>query len=309
MNPTSVILTTLVAILVTAAPLQAQTNGSDAAPAPKQPSDSLAGPPFVSCKAWAIGDGNTGKLLAGHRAHEPLPMASTTKVMTAYVVLTACREHPDWLDEQVTFSERADSTIGSSCKLKAGESIRVRELLFGLLLPSGNDAAVALAEHFGPRVAPSAAEQIEDPLQQFIAAMNAAARELKLKQTHFVNPNGLTHDDHHASAADLMTLSWHALQVPVLARCVATRQYTAKVRTADGETRRVTWNNTNRLLKIDGYDGVKTGTTDAAGACLIGSGHRGGRHRIIVVLGASGSNARYADIRNLFRFAWNDAKP
>src|SRR5207248_2921562 len=116
----------------------AQPDDKKAAP------DSLAGPPFVSAKAWVVADGKTGKVLWGANEAEARPMASTTKIMTAWVVLRLAATDAKVLDETVTYSEKAAKTTGSSAKLEAGDKLPVRELLYGLLLPSGNDAALAL---------------------------------------------------------------------------------------------------------------------------------------------------------------------
>ncbi len=274
----------------------------------KLPPDSLDGPPFVTSKAWAVTDGKTGTLLAGGRENEPLPFASTTKMMTALVVLRLAERHPGALEEILTFSERADRTPGSTSGVRAGERLPVRELLYGLLLPSGNDAATALAEHFGNRVAPPvyAPEEI-DPLPRFIAEMNRVADELGLRTTHFVNPHGLPASGHLASPRDLATLARQALTRPDFARVVSTRKHGCTLTDAAGQTRNVVWSNTNHLLEIEGYDGVKTGTTTAAGACLIASGRRGDRHLIVVILGAGTSDSRYTDARNLFRWGWGKA--
>jgi D-alanyl-D-alanine carboxypeptidase (penicillin-binding protein 5/6) len=271
----------------------------------RKPPDSLEGPPFTTAKAWAIADGTTGALLHGQDADKPLEMASTTKMMTALVVLRIAAKDPKALEETVVFSERADATVGSTSGLKAGERLSVGELLYGLLLPSGNDAATALAEHFGGRLAPPEASPDEaDPLPRFVAEMNRVARELGLEQTQFANPHGLPISGHHSSARDLAKLAALALADPTFAKIVATPKRGATVRDADGKARNVAWTNTNRLLEIEGYDGVKTGTTNAAGNCLVASGRRGGVHRIVVILGSSAADGRYAEARNLFRWAW-----
>ena len=128
----------LIALLVLATPasLTAQQK-PDPAPAPKAKADALEGPPFVSAKAWVVADGKTGKVLWGFNESEARPMASTSKIMTAHLVLTLAAKDPKVLDEVITFSERADKTIGSSADVKAGEKLPVRELLYGLMLPSG----------------------------------------------------------------------------------------------------------------------------------------------------------------------------
>lgn len=302
------------------------------------PAESLDGPPLTTCKAWAIADAATGRLVWGHRPSQRLDMASTTKIMTAWIVCQLAQQDPEILQQTITFSERADQTPGSTSDLKAGETTTVGELLYGLLLPSGNDAAVALAEHFGPRFAPAddvpapseetgspgapaanasaaktpaaaASDSLppSDPLRRFVAEMNRRAARLGLADTHYENPHGLTARGHYSSARDLAQLAHVAMQSPLFRRIVGTRHYETTVHGPGGYERKVTWRNTNRLLGIDGYQGVKTGTTTAAGACLVAWGQREGRELIVVVLGATSADARYVDARNLFRWAWSQS--
>ncbi len=272
----------------------------------RQPPDDLDGPPLVTCKAWAIGDGATGKLLWSHDADKPLDIASTTKMMTAYIVGQLAAADEKVLGEVVTFSERADTTSGSTADVRAGEQVTVGELLYGLMLPSGNDASVALAEHFGLRLASEDGKPTDDLLLRFVAEMNRQAAKLKLTQTHYANPHGLTASDHRSSAADQLTLAIQVLKNPLLEKIVSTRQHGFRVTGPGGYQRNVLWKNTNRLLAIEGYSGVKTGTTDAAGACLVARGQRGDDSMVVVVLGSASSAARYVDARNLFRWAWRE---
>jgi D-alanyl-D-alanine carboxypeptidase (penicillin-binding protein 5/6) len=273
---------------------------------PKQPPDPLEAPPFTTVKAWAIADGRTGEVLWGHREKEPLEMASTTKIMTALVVVRMMAKDPKVGDEMVTFTRRADQTIGSSAEVREGEHLPVRELLYGLLLPSGNDASVAFAEHFGRRLEPPAdAPKQDDPFARFIAEMNRVAEELGLHETHYENPNGLPTPKHRSSARDLARLARFALMDPTFAAVVSTRKHGCTLLDGQGKRRNVVWTNTNHLLDVEGYDGVKTGTTQAAGTCLVASGRRGQDRLIVVVLGGSNSpDSRYPDARNLFRWAW-----
>lgn len=280
---------------------------------PTAPADPLDGVPFVTCKAWAIADGKTGELLWGANQTQRLDIASTTKIMTAYVVCVLARKQPAVLDEVVTFSLRADQTVGSTAGVRAGERLTVGELLYGLMLPSGNDASVALAEHFGgrcaaPDTAPDAARDAapaeSDPLPRFIAEMNRTARRLGMTQTTYRNPHGLTAPGHQSTARDLLRLAHAALQDPRFSRYVRTRQRGCRLQGAGGHRRDVIWRNSNRLLAIDGYIGVKTGTTRAAGACLVSCGERGDDRLLMVVLGAAASASRYVDSRNLYRWAW-----
>jgi D-alanyl-D-alanine carboxypeptidase (penicillin-binding protein 5/6) len=301
----------------------------------RRPRDTVDGPPHVTCKSWVIVDAESGRVLDGWDADKPLDMASTTKIMTAHVALRQCQRNPKLLDEVIVFSKRADETAGSTAGVRGGERVPVKELLFGLLLPSGNDAAVALAEFFGRHVdshgngggdTETIGETTDSEItgteitgteitgteitdgesyDRFIAAMNRAGANLGLEHSSFKNPHGLTAPGHTASAADLATLSRATLQDPLFREIVSTRQRGYTVEAEAGYRRNLFWKNTNRLLNIEGYQGVKTGTTNAAGACLVSHGERDGKALIIVVLGASSSDARYVDTRNLFRWAWN----
>ena len=273
---------------------------------PRKPRDPVAGPPIVSAKAWAIGDQATGQILFQSDGDTRLPMASTTKVMTALVVLNLCGNDPKRLDEMLEFSQRADRTGGTSSGIHAGERVSVREILYGLMLPSGNDVAVALAEHFGGRCAPPAdVPKTQDPLVRFIAEMNRTADKLGLKNTHFANPHGLPAKPHYSSANDLARLAAAAYKYPILRECANARQHGCQLLGPAGYHRNIVWKNTNELLEIEGYQGLKTGTTNAAGSCLISSGEYQNRKLIVVVLGATSSTNRYLDTRNLFKWAWN----
>ncbi len=123
---------------------------------PKFAQDPLDGPPFVTSRVWAVADGRTGSVLWGHRESEAVDIASTTKIMTALVVVRLMNGDPKMRSESVIFSKRADLTEGSTSGVREGERLPVHELLFGMMLPSGNDAAVAFAEHFGGRLKPPA---------------------------------------------------------------------------------------------------------------------------------------------------------
>ncbi|HVJ84329.1 MAG TPA: serine hydrolase [Caulifigura sp.] len=273
----------------------------------KTAADPLDGAPFVTCKAWAIGDAKSGELIAGGNQDESLPMASTTKLMTAYIVLREAKKTPAVLDEIVNISERADKTPGSTADVRAGERVSVRELLYGLMLPSGNDAATAFAEHFGARFkGPEDQPETTDPLVRFVAEMNRTAAGLGMAGSKFADPHGLGSNGHHARARDLMVLAKALIDDGQILVYTGTRKYAGKLEGAAGYTRYELWKNTNKLLDTEGYLGLKTGTTTPAGACLVSLGERDGRKLIVVVLGATSSDARYTDSRNLFRWAWTN---
>lgn len=262
-------------------------------------------PVGIAAKAWAIIDGKTGKLLWGFHDAEARPIASTTKIMTAWVILQRAEKNPKWLDEEIRFSARAAATRGSSCRLKIGERLPVRELLYGLLLPSGNDAAVALAEHFGHRLQ-SGKPAKGDGVQLFVAEMNRQAKSLKLGETNFLDPNGLARNQ--SCARDLALLTWHAMQNTRFRDYVKTPVHECEVLAESDTKRRLKWKNTNRMLEDANCDGVKTGTTNAAGACLVASAHQRDDHLIVVVLGSTNGDGRYEDTRKLLRWAWEQRR-
>jgi microsomal dipeptidase-like Zn-dependent dipeptidase/beta-lactamase class A len=293
---------------------------------PQEPVDPIQSAPFVTCRAWGIADIARDEMLWGHNETTSLDPASTTKIMTALVALRMAGQTPELLSKNVVFSENADSTIGSTAGLRAGEYVTLREALFGLLLPSGNDAAVAIAEFLGQQLpavtrdavsvsvsaeqggadsAATPATPVDDsPLVRFVAEMNRTARELGMQETSYRNPHGLTAEGHMTSVRDLIRVAREAVRDPLFREVVATQQRGAIVGSQSGYQRNIVWKNTNRLLGTEGYGGIKTGTTQAAGACLVSLGKRDDRELIIVVLGSESSAGRYADTRNLFRWAW-----
>ncbi len=235
----------------------------------------LARPPAVTAATALVIDLDAEQMLYSYRPTEPWPPASTAKLMTALVVV-----HNVDINQRVTVSVRAAGTPGSRMGLLAGETLTVHDLLYGLLLPSGNDAAVALAEH----VAGSEAA--------FVGLMNELAAALGLKGTRFANAHGSDVPGQVTTASDLAILAQAVLSHPLLAQIVATPSAQIAGRTLK---------NTNELLGAYPHvDGVKTGTTDAAGECLIVSATRAGHRLIVVVLG---SQDRYADVRALLDFA------
>jgi D-alanyl-D-alanine carboxypeptidase (penicillin-binding protein 5/6) len=291
-----------------------------------QPADALVGPPLVSAKSWAIADGDTGEILWEHNGYEMRKIASTNKIMTAYIITDMALENPAILDETLTVTELAGNTRGSSSHIDPGDTVKVGELLYGLMLPSGNDAGNALAEHFNDRFEkpqpgdPEYYGPLEgDSRQNFIAEMTRKARSIGMNKTFYRSPyNDQCDLDASARtiprvdisnsftthATDLCTLAFNALKNPLFSKYVNTRRYVGTLTGPDGIPNEATWRNTNRLLNIEGFDGVKTGTTRAAGACLVSHGTRGADSLFVVVLGSTSSDGRYVDTRNLYRWAW-----
>lgn len=214
-----------------------------------------------SAQAALLLDATEGRILFSQNASARLPMASTTKIMTAIV---AIENMPT--DYVVTVAKEAVGIEGSSIYLYAGEQITCLDLLYGLMLESGNDAAVALA------IAVGGTEE------RFIMLMNEKAKELGLKDTRFSNPHGLPAENHFTSAADLARLTDYALQNELFAEIVSTKKMTA----CEGTRYYV---NHNRLLfSYEGMIGVKTGYTQASGRCLVTAARRYGRTLICVTL-------------------------
>ncbi len=223
--------------------------------------------PEVSAKASCVLEVTTGRVLYSQNENERLPMASTTKIMTALMVIESGN-----LDKVVTISEQAVGVSGSSIYLKKGEQFTRKSLLYALMLESGNDVAVALAI------------DAAGSITEFAERMNARAKELGAKNTHFVNPHGLPSTQHYTTAYDLALIAATALRNPVFSEIVNTKSIIIQPQT---EGTRRTLQNHNRLLwEFEGACGVKTGFTKAAGRCLVGSAKRDGKQVVAVVLNA-----------------------
>lgn len=216
-----------------------------------------------SASAYALIEQSSLKPLKSFASDKRLPMASTTKTMTALVVLENCS-----LDELVTVSDMAVGVEGSSMYLQNGEVICVEDLLYGLMLLSGNDAAVALAIHTAGSV------------DEFVGMMNDRACEMGLTNTHFVTPNGLHDDEHYTTAFELAVLGAEALKNETFKTIVSTQYYTSST----GSTERVMKNKNSLLWDYDGALGIKTGYTMAAGRCLLFAAQRDGMTVIGAVL-------------------------
>lgn len=218
-----------------------------------------------SAKAAVLIERNTGIVLLHHNADQPLPMASTTKVMTALMVLERGN-----LDDMVTVGRSAYGVPGTSIYLSLGEQITLRDLLYGLMLASGNDAAVAIAEHIGGDV------------DTFCAMMTTRAEELGCDSAVFVNPHGLPASGHHTSATDLALIAREAMSHDLFREIVSTRRGSIPW---EGRSYNRILNNKNRLLsEYEGATGIKTGYTKAAGRCLVFGAKRDGLEVIGVVL-------------------------
>ncbi|HYF95461.1 MAG TPA: D-alanyl-D-alanine carboxypeptidase family protein [Symbiobacteriaceae bacterium] len=248
------------------------------------PSWKLSPHPQVSAGGAVLMDWTTGRILYHKDAFRRRDPASTTKVLTAIIALEKGR-----LDDQVRVTKRAAYTPGSSMYIKPGEVYSLHDLLYGLLLRSGNDAAVAIAEHIGGSV------------EGFAALMNAKSKQIGATASHWANPHGLTDSRHFSTAYDLALITRHALQNEVFRGIVAVRETPLKFEYLH---RDVVLHNTNRLLsQMPDADGVKTGTTAAAGACLIASATRE-EHKLVAVVLHAGN--RWRDAASLLEWGFGN---
>lgn len=221
-----------------------------------------------SARAAILIERNTGTVLLQHNAQEALPMASTTKVMTALMALEYGK-----LDEVVTVGRNAYGVPGTSIYLSLGEQITLRDLLYGLMLSSGNDAAVAIAEHIGGNT------------ENFCRMMTQRAAELGCMNTVFVNPHGLPVHGHHTTAYDLALIAREAMKHNLFRQIVSTQRASIPW---EGRSYSRILNNKNKLLvSYEGATGIKTGYTKAAGRCLVFGAQRAGMEVIGVVLNCS----------------------
>ena len=245
--------------------------------------------PIINSRRYVIFDRNSKSAIYGKDENKQTAMASTTKIMTATVVLETCKD----LNEVVTISAKAAGTGGSTLGINTGDKITVNDLLYGLLLRSGNDTAVALAEYVGGSV------------QNFATLMNNKAKEIGLENTNFVTPHGLDDPNHYTTAFELAYLTDYALKNEKFSDIVKTKYATISI---NGVSREI--KNTNELLLSDvqGVYGVKTGFTNNAGRCLVTAVKRNNMDLIVVVLGADTRKDRAKDSIKLINYAFKEYK-
>ncbi len=251
-------------------------------------SSSVSSLPNINCRSAVVIERSTGAILFGKNELDVRKMASTTKIMTAIIVI----ENEKNLSNIVTVSSKAARIHGSRLGLSTNCKVTVNDLLYGLMLCSGNDAAIALAEHIGGSV------------ENFANLMNEKAKLLGLSNTHFVTPHGLDDDEHHTTAYELALLTNYALENETFCRLVGTSNYTVYI---NGSPKNI--HSTNELLgNLNGVYGVKTGFTNGANRCLVSSCKRGDLDVICVVLGADTKKFRTQDSVKLIEYAFSNFK-
>lgn len=245
----------------------------------------IPNPPELDATSYFLVDFDSGRVLAEKNPDEAVEPASITKLMTAYLVDKAIADGDLTLDEMVTISEKAWRMKGSKMFVEVGKQVSVDELLKGLIIQSGNDASVALAEH------------VAGSESAFAGYMNHQAELLGMSNTNFVNSTGWPHENHYSSARDIATLTRTIIdEFPASYRHYKEREYTFN---------KIRQFNRNRLLwRDDSVDGVKTGHTEAAGYCLVASAERDEMRLISVVLGTSSDKARTQSSQSLLNYGF-----
>jgi D-alanyl-D-alanine carboxypeptidase (penicillin-binding protein 5/6) len=243
-------------------------------------------PPAVIARAWLVADLTSGQLLAAERPDERFEPASLTKLMTAYLVFSALKEKKLALEQPANVSERAWRGPGSRMFLEPGKPVSVEELIRGMVVQSGNDACIALAE------------AVAGSEEAFAQHMNREAARLGMRNTNFTNSSGLPDPRHYSTARDLYLLAAALIRdfPEEYARYYSQREF---------RYNNITQVNRNRLLWLDpSVDGVKTGYTEAAGYCLISSAKRGGRRMLSLVLGSTSESSRAQESLKLLNWGF-----
>ncbi|NEY34168.1 D-alanyl-D-alanine carboxypeptidase [Streptomyces sp. PRKS01-65] len=260
--------------------------------------------PTIAAKGGFVMNNSTGKSLYTKAADTKRSTGSTTKIMTAKVVLSQPNLN---LDAKVTiqkaYSDYIVSKTASSARLIVGDKVTVRQLLYGLMLPSGCDAAYALADKFGTGSTRAAR------VKSFIGKMNTTAKSLGLKNTHFDSFDGIGNGANYSTPRDLTKLASSAMKSSTFRTIVKTKKYTAKTVTKTGSTRTMApWVNTNTLLNnYSGTIGVKTGSGPEAKYCLVFAATRNGKTVIGTVLASTSATQRETDAKKLLTYGFSRA--
>jgi len=264
--------------------------------------------PHISAESWTVYDANSNKFICSENSSKQREIASLTKMMTAYTVLNLAKNFQlDIYKEIITPCLDAVLIMGTTAGLLLGDKMCIYDMLHALLLPSGNDAAVALAEYFGNLIKnkiydhQSKLHKFGDPIKIFIKKMNDFAKNLGLIDTHFSNPHGMSESQNYSTSNDLAILAINCMKIPIFAEIVAKLKYSCLGLDAINNTKKFEWCQTNRLL-WRGFNGIKTGTTDTAGICLAASYKNENCWLIFIVLGCKGFYYRWQDVVQLKDF-------
>ena len=265
----------------------------------------LAAIPQVSAQTWGITDGSTGDLLWSKDGNSVRDIASLSKMMTFYIVGQALRSGLVNEDDEVCISHTAVTLYGTTAWLREGDYLQLQDLLYAMMLPSGNDAACGLAEHVGQALQGSEKKYSGmSSLSAFVKKMNVEARKLGMRDSSFHNPHGLPQPANCSSANDLGKLAARILTDERLRQVVGTTEYSATVKGLNGN-RVVTWNNTNLLLGQQGVVGLKTGNTLTAGPCFCGAFEINGYLLVVTVTNCKTPERRWEEVNRLAHWGAN----
>ena len=252
--------------------------------------------PHISAVSWIAIEAKTCKYLDGKNEDEVREIASLTKIMTCITAIQEILNHRRSFEEVVLITDEAAGMDGTSAELVAGDEIKLWDLLHGLMLPSGNDAAVAIAEYIGKIVDPKI-----EPIEAFLNKMNQNARNLNLNDTYFTNPHGMSTTINLSSARSVAIISSYAMKVSMFSTIVSTKRHMCSIFNRNG-VRKLEWVNTNALLE-KGYCGVKTGITPAAGPCLCFCMQRRKKKLLVVLLNSKSMDIRWREAIKLWKYA------
>lgn len=296
------LLTSILLIIILLAPISAFADSETTLKYNKDEQKVFDTVPKIGCKAAYVAEPSTGKIIYEKNAHEKLYPASTTKILTALVVMEKCQ-----LTDKAKVSKKAISLVPegySNANLVAGEEIDIKTLLYALLIPSANEAANVLAEH------------VSGSVESFAELCNNRAKELGCENLHFVNPNGIHNDDHYCTAYDLYLIAKECQKHEIFNEIVKTTSFTIPATSLYTKSDR-TFKNTNYMIlpnyKSYYYEyctGIKTGTTTPAGECLVASSSHDNIDLISVVLGggtnSKGLSERFYDTKQLYEFTYKN---
>ena len=265
---------------------------------------SLIPAPQVTANAWSIVNSDTGEVLWSKNGESSNDIASLTKMMTCYVVYQCIKDGLCTEDDIVNVPKESTILGGTTANLRAGDRLRLIDLLHGMMLPSGNDAAYTLAEHCGKLMRESSkSKNGSKNVNYFVKQMNSISRMFGLKYTKFLNPHGLSHLGNQSTANEMGKLGSILIKVPSIANIVRQIKYTCEI--SNASTRKTTWINTNILLRKEEVTGLKTGQNTTAGPCLCVSYEICGFKLIITLLKTRSPEKRWEESARLVSWAVN----
>ncbi|KAL4500476.1 hypothetical protein ABPG72_003427 [Tetrahymena utriculariae] len=276
-------------------------------------------PPKITSRSWIILNGKNKKLVAGQNENQVREIASLTKMMTCYLVVHYIRKL-NLIPEKTYFkvSAHAANQPGTTAGLTERDLVSITDLLYGMMLPSGNDAAFVLAENFGVYLYMQTDKfkekygnaqinkklKVKNPITYFIKEMNNFAEKLNMQDTYFTNPHGLMHKKNKSTSYDIGLLSYYLIHDPLIKQIMGQQIYNANIMNEELQLKNppLTWKNTNKMLKKTGFLGLKTGITPSAGPCLASWYNHENINLIIILLGAKSLEERWAETVQLLEW-------